>query len=379
MEHLFSNPSRPAKFEIQYRECNRVRPYSGETSQGYFERYSYTADRIVADYSHPLPDGKHEFFLCLLQNYCFFAFLRECLHIFNISFNRSDFIRQDKDGQKWLSTSSLPAYAHQICLARAHNVIAGLDKNPTTMGVETVQDLPDPLLAQIGASDPDLKAAEIQLQQIWGLCNAEDRFLERLQASLTRRRVFILFDDQDFQLMITCATLTEAMWSFIRKLFPNKTRQAPGTFHVNQSVIDILVRLHKWCPNRVANLSLGPSLTTLLITTNLQDERRHGPDISQILSRLKRNGRDNVSARQQLYRLYSELRTGEDESCTDQKCFKSFQASENMEPSHRYSGAGSGCMAPPIDQPDLSNTYLNGTFPVLAFDPGPRWSIILRT
>ena len=372
MEHLFSKPSLPAKIRIPYRECNRVRPYGGEARQGYLERYSYSADQIVANYSTPLPDGRHEFFLCLIQNYCFFAFLRECFHMFDGSFSQSDFVRQDGDGGKWLSTSSLPTHAHQICVARAYHVIGKTDERRNLMEAEAVHDTSDSFLAFIGASNLDVQTAKTRLQQIWDLCNAQNRFLERLQFSLARRREFLLFDDEDFQLIIACATLTETMWSFIKQLFPPEARKMLASLHINSTAIDLHARLNKWCPNRIANLAPGPSLAALLITSNSHDQRIHGPEISQILSKLKRNGRDDKSARRQLYKLYSELRTGEDESCTDKICFKSIHVSEDMEPFHRCRDARSSCIDVPIDQSSLSQMYLEAHFPILAFDTEPK-------
>lgn len=243
MEHLYSSPSLPAKIQIPYRECSRIQTYSGEERQGYFERYSCTADQIVAQYSTPLPDGRHEFLLCLIQNYCFFAFLRECLNTFDIYFLQNNFIREDDHGKKWLSTSMLPAYAHEICVARAKHVIADLNKRQTSMEVEAMHDTSDSFLASIGASDPNIQNAKSFLHKIWHLCNVQNRFLGRLQTSLTRRRGFVVFDDEDFQLIVACATLTETMWSLMKQLFPLEAKQMLATFHVNQSAIDIHARL----------------------------------------------------------------------------------------------------------------------------------------
>lgn len=292
--------------------------------------------------------------------------------MFDVFFSQSDFVRQDGDGKKWLSISSLPTHAHQICVARAYHVIGENDERRTLMEAEAVHDTSDSFLAFIGASGLDTQTAKTQLQQIWDLCNAQNRFLERLQFSLTRRREFVVFDDEDFQLIIACATLMETMWSFITQLFPLEARQMLVSFHVNQTAIDLHARLNKWCPNRVANLAPGPILAALLITSNSHDQRIRGPDITQILSKLKRNGRDDKSARRQLYKLSSELRTGEDESCTDQKCFKSIHISEDMKPFHRCRDARSSCIGVFIDQPSLSQKYLEADFPILAFDPEPK-------
>ena len=305
-------------------------------------------------------------FLSLMQNYTFFAVLQDFLDVFGIHFETNDFVRNDQAGVAWVTTSKLPQLARQIALHVAGRVVDRYHAPNSLFGKDDLEDAPDSLLVVLSELSSTDLGFEIPVRRLRLILESVKSFLSRVSISSNKRRVLLLFTDEDYKVIVASQTLMSTIQHLMQKLF--------GSWHEDESVplIDFWaftteMRQKGWYRNRTAGLMPNPYLGVIMIGLNSGEDRVHGATLSAAVQRLHSAGRDDRLIRMEvLEKLISDDGSDGLPPCTDTKCLRSTLDNQNVRPKH-LCGTEATCGNVDIDQDNLCSMYTGSSFSVIKF------------